>query len=148
MDPRLSLVTLGVADVAVARRFYVDGLGWAPAMEVPGEVVFIQIGYGLLLSLWSADAMAAEAGPVAPHGQGAAPPITLAHNVSSDDDVIRILEQVRWAGGTILVPAGPRDWGGFSGYFADPDGYRWEVACNPGLRVDDDGTVIFAGLPD
>ncbi|WP_111767187.1 VOC family protein [Nakamurella deserti] len=137
MEPRLSLISLGVADLAATHRFYVDGLGWPAALYVPGEVLFVQIGHGLLLSLWDLDHMVAEVGPV---GSGPAP-VTLAQNLSSETEVTEALAAAVAAGGTLLVPGARRDWGGFSGYVADPDGYRWEIAHNPGLRVDDDGTV-------
>ena len=142
MEPRLSLVTLGVADLAAAHRFYVDGLGWTPTLAVPGEVTFIQVGHGLLLSLWSLEQMAAEVGDVTREGT---PPITMAHNVSDEPSVDRVLEDAELAGATIVVPASRRAWGGYSGYFVDPNGYRWEVAHNPGLVVTADGTVEFTG---
>jgi catechol 2,3-dioxygenase-like lactoylglutathione lyase family enzyme len=139
MDPRLSLLTLGVHDLAAARRFYVEGLGWPPALDVPGAVVFIQVGHGLLLSLYPADELAAEAGTTP--GGGATAPMTLAHNVDGPEQVDAILAEAVAAGGTLVAPGQPRDWGGYSGYFADPDGFRWEVAHNPGLTVGPDGTV-------
>jgi catechol 2,3-dioxygenase-like lactoylglutathione lyase family enzyme len=137
MQPRVDLVTLGVRDLAAAHRFYVERLGWPAALYVPGEVLFVQIGHGLLLSLWDLDHMVAEVGPV-----GTWPaPIALAHNLPSETEVTETLDRAVAAGATLLRPAVRRDWGGFSGWFADPDGYRWEIAHNPGLRVDDDGTV-------
>lgn len=139
MEPRLSLLTLGVRDVAAARRFYVDGLGWAPAFDVPGEVVFLQVGPGILLSLWSGAALAAEAGTDAVDGSRA--PMTLAHNVGSPAEVDAVLAEAVTAGGTLVSAGQSRDWGGYSGCFADPDGFRWEVAHNPGLTVAPDGTV-------
>lgn len=142
MEPHLHLLTLGVRDLAVTRRFYVDGLGWTPLLDVPGEVMFVQIGHGLLLSLWNLDELVTEAGPV---GGGPAA-ITLGHIVPTESDVTDVLDRAVAAGATLLAPATRRQWGGLSGYFADPDGYRWEVAHNPGFAVDGDGTVRIGVL--
>ena len=147
MEPRVSLITLGVRDVARARAFYVDGLGWAPVNEVPGEVVFLQVGHGLLLSLWRRADLLEEAGPgihEGHHGPEPVTPVALAHNVGSPAEVDDVLASALAAGGSVVVHAQVRAWGGYSGYFADPDGFRWEVAHNPGLLVSDDGRVTFA----
>lgn len=129
MDQRLSFVTLVVADVEVSRRFYRDGLGWTPAFEAPGEVAMYQVGDRVLLSLWDEKAAAAEVGPVT---RGGTPPMTLAHNVATRAEVDAVLDLARRAGAPVVSDAAERDWGGYSGYFADPDGFRWEIACNPG----------------
>lgn len=142
MHQHVNVVTLGVVDVARAHAFYVDGLGWRPTLYVPGEVLFVQIGGGVILALWSIDAMADEAGPTVPpvaaEGRAA---ITLGHNVDGADQVDAVLSAAVGAGGAVLVPGSHRTWGGYSGYFTDPDGYRWEVAHNPGLVVHPDGRV-------
>lgn len=130
MDQRISLISLAVADTAVARRFFVDGLGWTPAGEVSGEVIFIQVGPGLLLSLWNEDEFEKEVGAIN-RGTGIAP-ITLAHNVHTPAEVDAVLDQAVAAGATLIAAGQERVWGGYTGYFADPDGYRWEVAFNPG----------------
>lgn len=130
MEPRISFVTLAVKDLDSSRRFYVDGLGWPPALDVPGEVLMIQAGEHLVLSLWDANAFAAEVGPIT-RGEGV-PPFTLAHNVSARDEVDDVLETARAAGADPVGAAEERDWGGYTGYFADPDGFRWEIAWNPG----------------
>ncbi|KRD41083.1 hypothetical protein ASE27_18405 [Oerskovia sp. Root918] len=152
MEPRVSLITLGVRDVARARAFYVDGLGWAPVNEVLGEVVFLQVGHGLLLSLWRRADLLEEAGPgihEGHHGPEPVTPVALAHNVGSPAEVDDVLASALAAGGSVVVHAQVRAWGGYSGYFADPDGFRWEVAHNPGLVVSDDGRVTFvAAEPD
>ncbi|WP_265520772.1 VOC family protein [Oerskovia flava] len=151
MEPRVSLVTLGVRDVARARTFYVDGLGWDPLTEVPAEVVFVQVGHGLLLSLWRRSDLLAESGQdgTGSDRAGSVVPVALAHNVSSPAEVDAVLASARAAGGTVVVPAQAREWGGYSGYFADPDGFRWEVAHNPGLVVGDDGRVTLEAVePD
>lgn len=129
MDQRISFVTLAVADLATTRRFYVDGLGWQPAFEDPAEVLMFKAGERLVLSLWDRDHFAAEAGePMT----GGIPPITLAHNVATKAEVDAVLETARAAGADPLQTAEEREWGGYSGYFADPDGFRWEIAYNPG----------------
>jgi catechol 2,3-dioxygenase-like lactoylglutathione lyase family enzyme len=129
MDASMSMLTLGVHDLAVSRHFYVDGLGWVPAFEVEDDVIFIKVGPGLLLGLWSRHALSAEAGVLYPGSEPA--PISLAHMVPDADTVTRVLEEAVAAGATLVAPATPRVWGGVTGYFADPDGYRWEVAYNP-----------------
>ncbi len=127
MDPRLSLITLVVDDLDRTRTFYTTGLGWPAEVDVPGEVLMIRVGERLLLSLWQRDAAEAEIGPVT---RGGTPPITLAHNLATVAEVDGVLEVARAAGAT--VSAGThRDWGGYSGYFTDPDGFRWEIAVNP-----------------
>lgn len=129
MDARLSFVTLAVRDVNRARAFYVEGLGWKPELDVPGEVLMIKVGTHVVLSLWDRKAFEAEVG--APAGEGV-PPMTLAHNVASKEEVDAVLATARRAGASSLAEAVSRDWGGYSGYFADPDGFRWEIAWNPG----------------
>lgn len=127
MQPRLHFVTLVVADLERARRFYLDGLGWPAALEASGEVVMIHVGDKLVLSLWAESAARVELGEVA---RGGTLPFTLAHNVGSPAEVDVVLDTARGAGATVH-DAQHRDWGGYSGYFADPDGFRWEVAFNP-----------------
>ncbi|MFB9318957.1 VOC family protein [Cryptosporangium minutisporangium] len=141
MEQTLNVITLGVRDLDASRRFYVDGLGWKPHLDVPGEVIFFQVSHGTLLSLWDREAMAAEAGEV--HRGDDAAPITLGHPVSSADEVAAVLDRATAAGGTVIRPAERRDWGGVSGYFTDPDGFRWEVAHNPGITFGADGTIAF-----
>jgi len=139
MRPETQIITLGVRDLDVSRRFYVDGLGWKPKLDVPGEVIFIQIGYGILLSLFVLDQMELEAGEVG-HGEKA-PPIAFGHLVDSPDQVQQVIDRAVAVGGTEISHATKRDWGGVSGHFADPDGFRWEVAWNPGFQVSMDGDV-------
>jgi catechol 2,3-dioxygenase-like lactoylglutathione lyase family enzyme len=129
MEQRLSFVTLVVEDLDATRAFYVDGLGWRPETEAPGEVLMIRVGSHVVLSLWDEGHAAAEIGPVS---RGGTPPLTLAHNVASPDEVDAVLEHARGAGARSVSEAVARDWGGYTGYFADPDGFRWEVAYNPG----------------
>ncbi|MGN6333352.1 MAG: VOC family protein [Motilibacteraceae bacterium] len=130
MDPRLSFVTLVVRELDRSRAFYVEGLGWPAELDVPGEVLMIRVGEKVVLSLWQESSAVGELGPIA-RATGALP-FTLAHNVASPADVDRVLAEVQFVGGTIVASPTARDWGGYTGYFADPDGFRWEVAYNPG----------------
>ncbi len=127
MEARINFVTLVVADQDRARRFYLDGLGWSAALEAGGEVLMIHVGEKLVLSLWAESAARAEIGEVT---RGGTMPFTLAHNVASPAEVDAVLETARAAGAT-AYDAQTRDWGVYSGYFTDPDGFRWEVAFNP-----------------
>ena len=129
MDQRISFVTLAVRDLDATRAFYVDGLGWTPALDVPGEVLMIKVGDLLVLSLWAEAEFEAEVGAIR-RGEGLAP-FTLAHNVPTRDEVDAVLATARAAGADPVRDAEDRDWGGYTGYFADPDGFRWEIAWNP-----------------
>ena len=130
MDQRVSFITLVVTDLERTRRFYVDGLGWEPELHEVGEVLRFRVADKVVLSLWTEDAFVAEVGQ-AP-ARGGVPPITLAHNLATTHGVDTVLEQARAAGASHVGDAVERDWGGYTGYFADPDGFRWEVAYNPG----------------
>ena len=130
MDQRISFVTLAVRDLEASRAFYVDGLGWEAALHVEDDVLMIQVGEHVMLSLWVEEHFEAEVGAVR-RGPGVAP-ITIAHNVVTPDEVDAILETARAAGADPVHPAQEREWGGYTGYFGDPDGYRWEIATNPG----------------
>jgi predicted lactoylglutathione lyase len=127
MEQRISLVTLGVSDLARARRFY-EALGWSDAEQPDDEVCFFQAG-GLVIGLWSA---------LGGHG---APGIELAYNVRSPEEVTEVLNEAVEAGGSIIRHAAIAAWGGTTGAFADPDGYAWEVAYNPQWSLHPDGTV-------
>jgi predicted lactoylglutathione lyase len=130
MDPRISFITLAVHDLAATRAFYVDGLGWTSVLDVPDEVLMIQAGDKLILSFWDERGFEAEVGPIT-RGPGVAP-ITLSHNLATNAEVDAVLETARAAGADPVHDAVERDWGGYTGYFGDPDGYRWEIAVNPG----------------
>jgi catechol 2,3-dioxygenase-like lactoylglutathione lyase family enzyme len=145
MKPAVHFITLGVPDLAAARRFYVDGLGWRPAFDVPGEITFIQVGHGLLLGLFGAAALRADIGDQAESEPGPAP-FTLAQVVDTEDEVVATLDAAVAAGATILKPAQHADFGGFHGYFADPSGFRWEIATNSGWSVAADGTVSIGPI--
>jgi catechol 2,3-dioxygenase-like lactoylglutathione lyase family enzyme len=127
MEQRVTLITLGVRDLAVARAFY-EALGWSGAQQHGDEVCFFQVG-AMVFGLWT------ELG-----GHGA-PGIELAYNVRTPDDVARTLIEAQRAGASIIRPSALAVWGGTSGAFADPDGYVWEVAHNPGWTLRDDGAV-------
>ena len=127
MEQRISLVTLGVTDLARARAFY-EALGWAGARQPDDEVCFFQ-GGGMVFGLWTA---------LGGHG---APGIELAHNVRSEAEVDAVLAEVEPAGGTIRRAPERAEWGGYTAAFADPDGYVWEVAYNPGWTVAADGSI-------
>lgn len=133
MDQRISFVTLAVSDLARTHAFYVDGLGWTPEMYVPGEVLMIRTGQHLVLSLWAESGFEAEVGEIR-RGAGVAP-ITLAHNVATPAEVDEVLALAASIGADPVQPGEQRDWGGYTGYFGDPDGFRWEIAYNPDDRV-------------
>lgn len=132
MEARLSLVTLGVADLARARAFYL-ALGFPLRPESRERIAFFQL-QGLWLSLYARDALAEDIGCDAEGGGFRG--ITLAHNVRTKEDVARVLAEAETAGGRIVKPAQDVFWGGHSGYFADPDGHLWEVAFNPFIWIE------------
>jgi catechol 2,3-dioxygenase-like lactoylglutathione lyase family enzyme len=140
MEQRISLVTLGVADVQRARAFY-ERLGWE-GQEVE-ETVFFQAG-GLGLVLWSREELALDAGITdeGAHGFGG---MTLAHNVRSRAEVDAVIATARRAGATVTRPPASTFYGGYAGCFSDPDGNLWEIAHNPGFPLADDGSL---SIPD
>lgn len=132
MLARLSLITLGVADLARARTFY-ERLGFPVRPESCDKVVFFELN-GLWLSLFPRTALAEDIGCDAT-GSGFCG-ITLAHNVRTREEVAAVLQEALAAGGTVTKPAQDVFWGGHSGYFADPDGHLWEVAWNPHFWIE------------
>jgi catechol 2,3-dioxygenase-like lactoylglutathione lyase family enzyme len=135
VEQRLSLITLGVADVGRARAFY-EALGWSG--ESPDDdVVFFQLG-GMILALWGRDKLAEDS--MVPDGGGWGG-VTLAYNVASSEEVDAVLAEAETAGATIGRAGAPTFWGGYSGVFIDPDGHPWEVAHNPGWVLGTDGSV-------
>lgn len=140
MDPRISLVTLGVAELARSRAFY-EALGWR-GQEVE-DTYFVQAG-GSAVVLWSRTMLAEDAN-VRDEARDGFGGMTLAHNVRDRRKVDAILEAARSAGATITKPAAETSYGGYAGYFADPDGHLWEIAHNPGFTLEDDGSLT---LPD
>ncbi|HZH26724.1 MAG TPA: VOC family protein [Azospirillaceae bacterium] len=140
MEQRLSLVTLGVTDLARSRTFY-DRLGWREAPASTDSVAFFQAG-GVVLSLYGRSALAADAQvPNTPAPAGAFTGIALAHNVRTRAEVAQVLADAVAAGGRLLKPAQDAFWGGHSGYFADPDGHVREVAWNPFFPFDEAGNL-------
>lgn len=131
MEQRVSFITLAVADLAASQRFYADGLGWVPEFYDPDEVLMFRAGPLTVLSLWDRAHFEEEVGAPAQTGPGVVP-ITLSHNVHERAEVDGVLADARAAGATVVSDAVEREWGGYTGYFADPDGFRWEVAWNPG----------------
>ncbi|MBI5572509.1 MAG: VOC family protein [Desulfomonile tiedjei] len=127
MEARISFVTLGVKDLDRATRFYEEVLH-LPRLKTPPGISFFEMGK-TWLALFPRHLLAADAG-VPAEGVGF-PGFTLAHNVRSEAEVDRLLAEIAAAGGQIVKPGQRADWGGYSGYFADPDGYLWEVAWNP-----------------
>lgn len=140
MDQRISLITLGVADLARAREFYESGLGWTKGNAEDG-IAFYQLSNGLILGLWPRESLAGDA-KVADTGATFSG-ISIAFNARSRDEVDAILAQVEAAGGTITKPAEAQFWGGYSGYFADLDGHPWEVAFNPDWPIDESGRMTL-----
>ena len=142
MEQRLSLVTLGVADLARSRRFYEAGLGWRASGASTGEVAFYQLG-AVALALWGREELAADAGlPIPGPGSGSSG-VALAHNVRTREEVDALLSRAVAAGGRLLKPGTDADWGGCTGYFADPDGHPWEVAWNPFFTLREDGSLLL-----
>ena len=137
MEQRISLITLGVADLERSRRFYVDGLGWRPVHD-SDEIVFFQLN-GVVFGLFPRAAYLADAQlNEEKAGVGA---VALAHNVRTREAVDALLAEAAAAGATITNPARDAVWGGYTGHFTDPDGHLWEVAWNPGWQIDADGNV-------
>lgn len=143
MQPRLTLVTLGVADVGKARAFY-ERLGFKASPDSNPNVTFFDAG-GVALALFGRSALAEDAkvDNSAPGFSG----VTLAHNVASEGEVNAVMNDAIAAGASVKKPAGKTFWGGYSGYFADPDGHLWEVAHNPFWPLDDAGRVVLPGPP-
>lgn len=136
---RLDIVTLGVSDMEASRRFYA-GLGWEETTASTEQIRWFRTG-GPYVGLFPLDELAGDAA-VAPD-RGGFPGLTFAINLPSEPDVDAALDAAARAGGTIVKPAQHAEWGGYSGYFADPDGYLWEVAYNPHFPFDDNGRVVI-----
>lgn len=137
MEQRISLITLGVADLARSQAFY-ERLGWKRSMREAEGVAFFQTG-GMVLCLYPRKELAKDAG-VSAEGDGFRG-IALAYNTRTRDDVNRVLAEAEAAGARIVKPAEEAFWGGYSGYFADLDGFLWEVAWNPSFPIAEDGSI-------
>ena len=136
MEQRLSLVTLGVADLARSRAFY-EALGWVTQAEADADVVFFQTG-GMIVGLWDRARLAEDSGVEDSGGWGG---VTLALNVRSPAEVDATIDDARAAGARIAREGAETFWGGYSGLFVDPDGHPWEVAHNPFWTIGDDGST-------
>jgi uncharacterized protein len=141
MEQRISIVTLGVADLACSREFY-ERLGWHRSSASSDSIVFFQAG-GMALALYPRAELAKDAN-VALEGY-AFPGFTLAYNARTREEVGAVLAEAQKAGATTLKPAQEAFWGGYSGYFSDPDGFLWEVAWNPSFVISENGALQ---LPD
>ena len=142
MEPRLSLITLGVADLEKSRAFY-EALGWQSESKPEDGVVFFQSG-GMVLALWGRDELTKDSGVVDSGGWGG---VTLAYNVGSPADVDTFLAKARDAGASIPRAGAETFWGGYSGVFVDPDGHPWEVAHNPFWTLEPDGSIRLPAEP-
>ena len=136
MEQRVSLVTLGVADLARARGFY-EALGWTTRAAPEDDIVFFQAG-GMVVALWDREQLASDSGVEDGGGWGG---VTLAHNVRSPAEVDAVLAAAAAAGARIARPGAATFWGGYSGAFVDPEGHPWEVAHNPHWTLAEDGSV-------
>lgn len=137
MEQRVSIVTLGVADLERSREFY-ERLGWRRSMSQSEGIVLFQAG-GMALALYPREELAKDAN-VSSDGDGFRG-MSLAYNTCNRDEVDSTLEDARAAGAKILKPAQEAFWGGYSGYFSDPDGFLWEVAWNPFFAITEDGSI-------
>src|SRR6185436_4122867 len=140
MKPRITLITLGVDDLEKSLRFYRDGLGlWTDGIIGKefeyGAVVFFELDSGMKLALWPRKSLSHDSGLAA--GPRSATEFTLAHNVSSKSEVDAVLTQAKKAGAVMVKPAQNTFYGGYAGYFQDPDGHVWEVAWNPAWKVEE-----------
>ncbi|MBP7669648.1 VOC family protein [Ferrovibrio sp. MS7] len=137
MQQQISVITLGVADLARSRHFYTAGFGWQPVFQ-NDEIAFYQMN-GLMLGTWLASALAADSGrAVMPPGN-----MSLAHNVTSRAAVEPLMRALVQAGGSLLRAALAPPHGGYCGYVADPDGHAWEIAWNPAWPISPEGYVTF-----
>ncbi|MDI6835194.1 MAG: VOC family protein [Rhizobiaceae bacterium] len=138
MQQQISVISLGIADLARSRRFYVAGFGWSPVFENP-EIIFYQMN-GFVLGTFRKDAMEADMNRRGLLAPGA---FSLAHNVGERKEVEPLVQRLTDAGGTLLRPADEPLHGGFRGYVADPDDHAWEIAWNPAWAIDANGFVTF-----
>ena len=139
MEQRVSLITLGVEDLARSRAFY-EKLGWKRSMKDAEGVAFFQAG-GMALALWSRAELAEDA-QLPSEGSGFRG-VALAYNTRTKEEVDAVLAEAVSAGATLRKPAQEMFWGGYAGYFADPDGHLWEVAWNPGFEMKADGSIVL-----
>jgi len=142
MEPRISIITLGVTDFGRSLRFYRDGLGWPTGANEQSEIAFFNTT-GTRFAIYPLGKLVEDISPDWPRTRSGFSGITLAHNVRTREEVAGVLEAARVAGAVILKAAQDAFWGGHSGYFADPDGYCWEVAFAPQFQFAEDGSLII-----
>jgi uncharacterized protein len=135
MQLHVDIITLAVPDLEVAHHYYVEGLGWEPALVVPGEVTFLRAGTGRMVALFARADLAADI------GSGDAPAFDLGHLCEDEAGVDEVVAALVDAGGTIRKPPRRADWGGYHAYVEAPDGTVWEIAHNPGWSIDADGNA-------
>jgi catechol 2,3-dioxygenase-like lactoylglutathione lyase family enzyme len=138
MQQQVSVMTLGIENLARSRRFYEEGFGWKPVFTNE-EIVFFQMN-GFVLGLWMSASLAADSGMQKALGGGA---FAIAHNVPEKEDVRAVMQRLVQAGGQVTREADAPPQGGFRGYVADPDGHSWEIAWNPAWPIDENGHVTF-----
>ncbi len=141
MEQRVSMVTLGVADLDRSRKFY-ESLGWRQSLPGTEGIVFFQAG-GIALALFSRANLAKDA-RISDDGQGFSG-VSLAYNARSREEVDSVLAEAKAAGAKLLKPAQNAFWGGYSGYFTDPDGFLWEIAWHPAFPIAEDGSIRLSG---
>ena len=140
MKPRITVVTIGVDDLERSLEFYANGLG-LPTKGIVGRefehgaVAFFELHGGVTLAVWPRDSLAHDSG--VPKTPPSATEFSIGHNVRSEQEVDAVMQQAERAGATVVKPARLTFWGGYAGYFADPDGHLWEVVYNPGLLPDE-----------
>jgi len=137
-EQQISVVTLGVADLARSKRFYAEGFGWTPAFE-NDEIVFYQMN-GFVLGTWLETALAEDMKRELKTGRGA---VSLAHNVRTEAEVQPVIDRLLQYGGALLKAPVTPPFGGLQGYVADPDDHAWDICWNPGFKIGDDGAVTF-----
>jgi catechol 2,3-dioxygenase-like lactoylglutathione lyase family enzyme len=137
MEQRVSIITLGVVNLQRSREFY-ERLGWRRSMPQNEGIVFFQTG-GMALALYPRDELAKDAN--IPSEVGSFSGVTLAFNARNREEVDAVLAEAQTAGAKLVKPAQEAFWGGYSGYFADPDGFLWEVAWNPFFQIAEDGSI-------
>ena len=141
MDPRVHFITFATADLDAARRFYVAGLGWEPLLDVPDEIIFFQVGPGLVLGLFDLEKFDQDI--EGRTSTTAVAGVTLSHNVDTPAAVDEVIASAVAAGATVLKAPQYASFGGYHAHFQDPNGIIWEIAHNPGWSVDDTGTVLL-----
>jgi uncharacterized protein len=142
MEQRISLITLGVKSLEASKKFYAEGFGWKPAFESK-EIIFFQTS-GMIFALFPREELAADfQGDAAEFGRAA---MALAYNVRAKNEVNPLIERAVAAGAKLLKPAKEAVWGGYSGYFSDPDGFAWEIAWNPHWQIAADGSVKLGSM--